>query len=247
MTLLKACAALLVLVSAFSSHPVSAQTRKPASTNTQTKTYYSCPMHPEVKSTRKGKCPKCGMDLRATKPEVSKASVPPETTPEPKAETSSFSSTKIPDARVVDQDGKELHFYTDLIKQKSVAINFLFTTCTAICPSLAATFHRVQQEARTRGVDVQLISVSVDPTVDTPERLQEFAKKFKAEPGWTFVTGDKAEVDRVLQALGVAVVNKNDHTPMVLIGNDVSDHWTRTYGLSSPVTILNLIEASAKK
>jgi len=204
-------------------------------------------MHPEVKSTRKGRCPKCGMDLRATKPEVSKASVPPETTPEPKSETSSFSSTKIPDARVVDQDGKELHFYTDLIKQKSVAINFLFTTCTAICPSLAATFHRVQQEARTRGVDVQLISVSVDPTVDTPERLQEFAKKFKAEPGWTFVTGDKAEVDRVLQALGVAVVNKNDHTPMVLIGNDVSDHWTRTYGLSSPVTILNLIEASAKK
>jgi protein SCO1/2 len=94
---------------------------------------------------------------------------------------------------------------------------------------------------------VQLISVSVDPTVDTPERLQEFAKKFKAEPGWTFVTGDKAEIDSVLQALGVAVVNKNDHTPMVLIGSDVNDHWTRTYGLSSPATLVDRIEASSKK
>ena len=94
---------------------------------------------------------------------------------------------------------------------------------------------------------MQLISISVDPTVDTPERLQEFAKKFNAEPGWTLVTGDKAEIDSLLQALGVAVVNKNDHTPMVLIGSDVNDHWTRTYGLSSPATIVDLIEASSKK
>jgi hypothetical protein len=51
----------------------------------------------------------------------------------------------------------------------------------------------------------------------------------------------------LLQALGVAVVNKNDHTPMILIGSDVNDHWTRTYGLSSPATIVDLIEASSKK
>jgi hypothetical protein len=91
------------------------------------------------------------------------------------------------------------------------------------------------------------ISVSVDPTVDTPERLQDFAKKFKAEPGWAFVTGDKAEIDALLQALGVAITNKNDHTPMVLIGNEVADHWTRTYGLSSPKTIVDLIEAASPR
>jgi protein SCO1 len=198
-----------------------------------------------VRSSKKGRCPKCGMDLRRTKVEATQASNT-DTAPDPKAETTSFSSSKIPNTRVLDQNGKQLNFYADLIKGRSVAINFVFTTCTAICPSLAATFRKVQQEARARGVDVQLISVSVDPTVDTPERLQEFAKKFKAEPGWTFVTGDKSEIDSVLQALGVAVVNKNDHTPMVLIGNDVNDHWTRTYGLTSPATIVSLIEASAK-
>ena len=249
MTLLKTFTALLVVLIAFSSHPVPAQTRKPARTNTQTKIVYSCPMHPEVKSRKKGRCPKCGMDLRpvkaATSQPKSEATTP--TVVEPKADATAFSSSKIPDARVVDQNGNQLHFYTDLIKEKTVAINFIFTTCTTICPPLAATFRRVQQEARTRGVDLQLISISVDPTVDTPARLLEFAKKFKAEPGWTFVTGDKAEIDSVLQALGAAVANKNDHTPMVLIGNDVSDHWTRTYGLSSPTTLVNLIEASAKK
>ena len=247
MTLLKAFAALLVVLVAFSSHPVPAQTRKPSSSSkTLAKTVYSCPMHPEVKSTKKGRCPKCGMDLRPVKPATTEAKTAPAVA-EPTADTNGFSSSKIPDARVLDQNGKQLNFYADLIKGKTVAINFVFTTCTTICPPLTATFRKVQQDARARGVDVQLISISVDPTVDTPERLQDFAKKFKAEPGWTFVTGDKADIDSVLQALGAAVANKNDHTPMVLIGNDVSNHWTRTYGLTSPATIVNLIEASAKK
>ena len=105
----------------------------------------------------------------------------------------------------------------------------------------------MQQEARTRGLDVQLISVSVDPTVDTPQRLQEYAKRFKAESGWTFVTGDKAEIDSLLQVMGVAIANKNDHTPMVLIGNEVADSWTRTYGLSSPKTIVDLIESASSR
>jgi cytochrome oxidase Cu insertion factor (SCO1/SenC/PrrC family) len=253
MTLLRLCVAACLVVSAFSSPLVSGQAQRTATTKTQAKVVYSCPMHPDVKSSKKGRCPKCGMDLRPVKTEVAPAppdsvSTDPVAVPKPEtATTSSFNSGKIPHTRVLDQNGKERDFYTDLIKGKSVAINFLFTTCTAICPPLASTFRRVQQEAHTRGVDVQLISITVDPTVDTPERLLEFAKKFKAEPGWTFVTGDKADIDSLLQALGAAVANKNDHTPMILVGNAVSDRWTRTYGLSSPSTILNLIEASSQK
>lgn len=237
-------ALILSVTCLLAAEPVVAQTPKTADTKTQDKYIYACPMHPDVTSTKRGRCRKCGMDLRRTKVETASKT---NSEPAPETDTSSFTSSKIPHARVLDQNGKQLNFYTDLIKGKSVAINFVFTTCTAICPSLAATFRRVQQEAHSRGVEVQLISVSVDPTVDTPERLKDFAKKFKAEPGWTFVTGDKAEVDSVLRGLGVAVVNKNDHTPMILIGNDLTDHWTRTYGLSSPATIVNLIESSAKK
>jgi cytochrome oxidase Cu insertion factor (SCO1/SenC/PrrC family) len=228
------------------SNLVRAQARQKAQPKVAPK--YACPMHPEVTSRKRGRrCPKCGMTLRLVKDEV----VPPAQT---NAAPSSFPgviidttaiSLRIPDVRVSDQNGKALNFYSDLVKGKTVAINFIFTTCTTICPPLTATFRRVQQDLKTNASEAQLISVSVDPTIDTPERLRDFAAKFKAEPGWTFVTGDKNEIDSLLQALGVAVVNKNDHTPMILIGNDEAKYWTRAYGLSSPTTLIKTINEAA--
>lgn len=214
---------------------------------------YSCPMHPEIRSTRRGKCPKCGMTLRLVKEESNPATAPTTAAATgsldtPGEQSASISSIRIPDVDVYDQNGKRLKFHSDLIRGKTVAINFIFTTCTAICPSLTATFRRVQQEIDAQRLPVELISISVDPVTDTPERLREFAAKFKAGPGWTFVTGDKAAIDSILRVLGTAVAVKTDHTPMILIGNDASGYWTRTYGLSSPSTLIKVIaEAASRK
>lgn len=220
---------------------VSAQTRSKQAAS------YVCPMHPDVKSTKPGKCRKCGMALR----KVTKASTEqPAANKEPASGTTekyAFSSSQIPDVRVYDQNGKELKFYSDLIKGKNVAINFIFTTCTNVCPVLTATFRRVQVELEKSQSDIKLISVSVDPTVDTPERLLEFANKFKAGPGWTFVTGEKTEIDSLLNRLGVGVGNKNDHTSMILIGNDAADFWTRTYGLSSPTALVQVMTNASNR
>ena len=214
-------------------------TKKPAAQ----RVVYACPMHPEVTSTRRSaRCSKCGMDLRPVQKESESAPTNNTTN-----ESASFSSLKIPNSLVYDQNGKQLDFYTDLIKGKIVAINFIFTTCTASCPPLTATFRKVQQDTAQRGLDVKLISISVDPTVDTPERLLAFATKYKAEPGWTFVTGNKGEIDSLLKGLGVPITNKNDHTPMIMIGNDVADYWTRAYGLSSPTKLVDLISDAASR
>ena len=215
--------------------------RKPA----QTSARYACPMHPEVTSSKPGKCPKCGMRLRLITDAANETPATAMASPKDPPDSFAFSSSRIPDVKVLDQNGKALNFYSDLIKDRTVAVNFIFTTCTTICPPLTATFRRVQQELGKSVPNVQLISVSVDPTTDTPERLRAFAMKFKAEPGWTFVTGEEAEINSLLQAFGVAVANKNDHTPMVLIGNDKAGYWTRTYGLSSPSTLLRVITEAA--
>jgi cytochrome oxidase Cu insertion factor (SCO1/SenC/PrrC family) len=207
---------------------------------------YACPMHPEVISGKPGKCPKCGMDLRLVGDEESGPQSARSTVATATVDEGTLSSLHIPNTTVYDQNGKRLNFYTDLVKGKVVAINFIFTTCTTICPPLTATFRRVQQTLKEQtGSDVQLISISVDPVIDTPERLRDFAAKFKAGPGWTFVTGDKFEFDTLLRALGAAVTNKNDHTPMILVGNDATGYWTRTYGLSSPTTLVKVITEAA--
>jgi protein SCO1/2 len=157
------------------------------------------------------------------------------------------SQTRIPDVPVRDQNGRRLKFYTDLVKGKTVAINFIFTTCTTICPSLTATFRRVQEDLATRAPDVQLISISVDPITDTPERLRDFATRFKAGPGWTFVTGDKADIDSLLLGLGAATANASDHTPTILVSNDVTGYRIRTYGLASPAAIVKVVTDAASR
>lgn len=156
--------------------------------------------------------------------------------------------TRISDIPVRDQNGRRLKFYTDLVKDKTVAIDFIFTSCTTICPSLTATFRRVQEDLATRAPAVQLISVSVDPMTDTPARLREYATRFKAGPGWTFVTGDKADIDSLLLELGAAATNASDHTPTILVSNDVTGYRTRANGLSSPATLVKVMtEAASRK
>lgn len=224
-----------------------AQSKRTAAAPAQSKRVvrsYACPMHPDVKSRKPGKCPKCKMDLKLVKNETSAVSENKPTEPAIKPPETSGSARKmvIPDVEVLDQDGNERHFYTDLIKDKTVAINFIFTNCTTICPPLAATFARVQKELGDKvGKDVHFISISVDPLTDTPERLKTWGAKFKAGAGWTFITGEKQEMDKLLNALGAAISRREDHTPMMIIGNDTKGVWTRTYGLAGTRQIVGLI------
>jgi protein SCO1 len=206
---------------------------------------YSCPMHPDVTAKSKGKCPKCGMDLRAVDQKEASAddSVASHEAEMTKVSASGqVSKMNIPDIEVLDQNGRKIHFYTDLVKGQTVVINFIFTTCTTICPPLGATFARVQKELGDKvGRDVRFISISVDPATDTPERLKAWGAKFHAGDGWTFVTGNKPQVDELLRVLGASSARREDHSPTVLIGNDAHGAWTRTYGLANTGQLVQII------
>lgn len=141
----------------------------------------------------------------------------------------------IPDAEVFNQDGERIRFYSDLIKDRVVIVSFVFTSCNFICPMQGESLSKLQAMLGERlGRDVHLVSVSLDPEGDTPERLKTWGSKFGVRPGWTLVTGKKSEIDKVAMALTGAPVVKGEHSPVAFIGSDKTGRWIRAYGLADP-------------
>jgi protein SCO1/2 len=149
----------------------------------------------------------------------------------------------IPDVSLKDQDGRSVRFFSDLVKGKVVAVSFVFTTCTTVCPLIGAKFSEVQRKLGDRlGPDFRLISVSVDPANDSPARLKAWGKTYGAGPEWKFVTGDKSEVDRLLKALGSFSGDKRDHSPSVLIIDGDLETGRRTGAQAGPSLIAKMMK-----
>jgi cytochrome oxidase Cu insertion factor (SCO1/SenC/PrrC family) len=148
------------------------------------------------------------------------------------------------DTLLVDQDGKQLRFYSDLLKGKVVVINTFFSTCTNSCPVMAATLARVQEKIGDQlGKSVHLISITVDPEVDTPAKLKEFAGHINARPGWEFVTGKKENLDLVLRKIGQYAENRDSHTNLFIIGNDHTGLWKKALGMAKSDDIISIVES----
>jgi len=93
------------------------------------------------------------------------------------------------------------------------------------------------------GKDVRILSLSVDPTVDTPPVLKEYAKKLHARPGWYFLTGDRANVEFALKKLGQFVSDKQDHLNIFIIGNERTGLWKKAFGLANSVELVKVVES----
>lgn len=152
----------------------------------------------------------------------------------------------IADIPVVDQDGRKLQFYRDLVAGKKVAMNFVFTTCTTICPPMGAHFSKVSKLVAADGRDVKLISVSIDPATDTPARLKAWQQNFGEAPGWTLVTGSKQDITRLLRDLRVYSASPEAHSPVVLLGDAREGRWQRVYGLTPPAELLATLDRLAE-
>jgi protein SCO1 len=159
--------------------------------------------------------------------------------PEPSAAEKYFTNTVL-----INQDGEKMRFYSDLVKGKTVIIDSFFATCQGSCLPMNRNLEKVQEALGDRlGKDAYIISISVDPTVDTPPLLKAYSKKLNARPGWYFLTGDKASVDFVLKKLGQFVDNKQDHLNIFIIGNERTGLWKKAFGLAKSEELVKVVES----
>jgi protein SCO1/2 len=154
-------------------------------------------------------------------------------------------SHRVPDSVLVNQDGKSVRFYRDLVLERVVVVSFIFTSCTLVCPMLGDSFSKLQDALGERlGRDVFLVTITTDPKTDTPERLRDWGNRFGSKPGWTIATGDVKDIDELLFALTGTRSGQSEHSPGVLILNDRTGVIVRDYGLGDPARLIKAIDAT---
>jgi protein SCO1 len=140
-----------------------------------------------------------------------------------------------PDSILQTHEGKEVRFYTDLIKHKVVIINAMYTVCTGICPTNTARLLELQKALGDRiGKDIFIYSISLRPDMDSPAALKEYADRYGVKPGWTFLTGKTSDIEVIRRKLGfydsdpIADANLSNHSGVFRIGNDLRNRWFMT-------------------
>jgi len=173
-----------------------------------------------------------------------RTSPPPATVAQNPTEDPSPAHKYFTDVVLINQNGEKMRFYSDLLKGKVVVIDSFFATCQGSCLPMNRNLEKVQEALGDHiGKDVLIISISVDPTVDTPASLKDYAKKLHARPGWYFLTGDKQNVDFALNKLGQFVSDKQDHLNIFIIGNERTGLWKKAFGLARSDELVKIVES----
>jgi protein SCO1/2 len=148
-----------------------------------------------------------------------------------------------PDVPLTAQDGRTFRFYSDLVRDRHVVIDFVFTRCRQACPLATANLARVQRLLGARvGRDLFFYSISLDPEHDGPEALRRYAEAYHAGPGWLFLTGRREDVERLRTRLGDRGTLE-DHAVFLQLGNDPAGQWTTLSAVDDPGFLAAQIDA----
>lgn len=157
-----------------------------------------------------------------------------------------YGSRYFPNVPLTTHDGEQVYFYEDLIKDKVVAINFIYTSCPDSCPAETAKLRQVYQILGDRvGRDVFMYSISIDPEHDTPAVLKKFATKFRIGPGWVFLTGKEEDITLLRRKLGLYMEEiqdgSGDHNLSLIVGNERTGKWITRSPFDDPTSLATLI------
>ena len=143
-----------------------------------------------------------------------------------------------PHIRLIRNDGKLVTLNDELDDGRPVIVNFIFTTCTTVCPVSSRIFSTLQHALRGEHSPVHLLSISIDPEQDTPSELQKYARKYRAGPNWNFYTGTLEASIATQQAFDVYHGDKMDQTPVTMLRAAPGEPWLRIDGFASAQDLL---------
>ncbi|RLJ20394.1 hypothetical protein DJ031_06220 [bacterium endosymbiont of Escarpia laminata] len=149
---------------------------------------------------------------------------------------------RMPERKLVSMDGQPTSLATELEGDKPVMLNFIFTTCTTICPVLSATFSQVRESLGSESRNVTMVSISIDPEYDTPERLNEYARLYGADDQWRFLTGRVEDIIAIEKAFDAYRGTKMSHEPLTFLRADGDSPWVRIEGIASADDIVKEYE-----
>ena len=135
--------------------------------------------------------------------------------------------------QLLDGTGATVPLQELLDSEQPIALNFIFTTCTTICPVMTATFLQMQRELGADAERVHLVSISIDPEYDRPDVLATYIKQFQADKNWTFLTGETKDIVNVLRSFDAYTGSKMSHRPITLLKRPDQESWIRIDGLAS--------------
>ncbi|MBT0670105.1 SCO family protein [Novosphingobium profundi] len=139
---------------------------------------------------------------------------------------------------------KRMKLLRDAMGDRAVALNFMFTGCSSVCPMQSLLLSRTQKLLGAKmGREVVFLSISLSPIGDTPQKLTAYAKAHDAGPGWLFLAGDFIETNRLQKGFDAFEPNRNNHPPVILVGRANSAKWTRLYGMPKPERIASELNA----
>lgn len=144
----------------------------------------------------------------------------------------------IPNVILVRDDGKSLSLPDELDDGRPVVLNFIYTSCTTICPLSSQIFEQFQESLGSGHAKVHLVSISIDPEQDTPARLRAYAAQFHARRGWDHYSGALASILAVERAFNAYRGDKMSHVPLTLVREAPGKPWVRLDGFARPGDLL---------
>jgi protein SCO1 len=151
----------------------------------------------------------------------------------------------VPDVELVNQRGERVSLRALAGDAQPLLLSFIFTSCGTICPTLTATLARAGRELRQSEPSLRVISISIDPENDTPERLQAYAARFDAPADWMFLTGRAQDIESVLRAFDAYRGDKLAHAPLTFVRRNAEGRWLRLDGFTGAAGLVSEYRALA--